>query len=303
MNLIGNKIKREVVSGARRSHSRRPLSSEHWLNSKKLCWFVIVNCQVWDYVKDYFQHAIIVRNTILCSRINSISDSDPAADACSTCASYRLKVCDPDMTDDEQRTETATFSLRRRRTRVFYEWLGVEEQDSLAVCFDVVQNLVLPKTAIGQAYYSRQLYMYLFGVVVHHGKRQSPSEARHPSVWLAEQEGQQHDRISSWQLLPSATQRDCSRKQETRNVQWFVLWTEHEHEHSFDVHGSMKQLPKPSFPIKGHCFLQAVGKTTRKWTVPEFFPIHRFHWRHIRVASPTRPWFRSSNLFTPCSSA
>lgn len=36
----------------------------------------------------------------------------------------------------------------------------------VTLCFDMMQNLVLPKTAIGQACYLLQMYLYLFGVVV-----------------------------------------------------------------------------------------------------------------------------------------
>ena len=81
-------------------------------------------------------------------------------------------------------------------------------------------------------------------------QRRSPSEGRHPSVRLdgvPEQEGQQHDRISPWQLLPAATERDCSRKPETTNFQWFVLRAKEKHERSsFNVHVSAKELPRPS---------------------------------------------------------
>lgn len=42
----------------------------------------------------------------------------------------------------------------------------------MTVCFDIMENLVLPKTAIDQAYYSRQLYLYVFAVV-HHGQDNS----------------------------------------------------------------------------------------------------------------------------------
>jgi len=46
--------------------------------------------------------------------------------------------------------------------------LGRVAEGHVTLGFDMMQNLVLPKTAIGQAYYSRQMYLYLFGVVVHH---------------------------------------------------------------------------------------------------------------------------------------
>ena len=46
--------------------------------------------------------------------------------------------------------------------------LNATNETSVTVCFDMMQNLSLPKTPIGQVYYSRQLSMYVFGVVVHH---------------------------------------------------------------------------------------------------------------------------------------
>ena len=94
----------------------------------------------------------------------------PATDACATCAKYKLKVKDPHMTYDERKIEAAMFILHRRRARVFYDMLGKFEEQSLTLCFDMMQNLVLPRTPVGQAYYSRQLYMYVFCVVVHYGK-------------------------------------------------------------------------------------------------------------------------------------
>ncbi|KAG7270338.1 hypothetical protein CRUP_034448 [Coryphaenoides rupestris] len=90
--------------------------------------------------------------------------------ACATCAKFRLKVRDPSSTEEEKRVESASFILHRIRARVFYDLLGKVDNEAVTVCFDMMQNLVLPKTPISQAYYSQQLYMYVFGVVVHHGK-------------------------------------------------------------------------------------------------------------------------------------
>ena len=38
--------------------------------------------------------------------------------------------------------------------------------DSFTISFDMMENQVLPKSPIGQCYYSRQMYFYVF-VVVH----------------------------------------------------------------------------------------------------------------------------------------
>ncbi len=53
---------------------------------------------------------------------------------------------------------------------MFYDLLGKVDHDSVTLSFDMMQNLTLPRTPIGQAYYSRQLHLYVFGVVIHHGK-------------------------------------------------------------------------------------------------------------------------------------
>ena len=94
----------------------------------------------------------------------------PVTDACADCVKYRLEIANGDQSEDDKKIKTAQFILHRRRARMFYDLLGDIRDDSITVCFDMMQNLVLPKTPIGQAYYSRQLYMYIFGVVVHRGK-------------------------------------------------------------------------------------------------------------------------------------
>ncbi len=91
-----------------------------------------------------------------------MSARDVATDACSDCAKYKIRITDTNLTETEKRMESASFLLHRRRARMFYD-------GHVTLCFDMLQNMVLPKTPIGQAYYSRQMYLYLFGVVVHHG--------------------------------------------------------------------------------------------------------------------------------------
>lgn len=71
--------------------------------------------------------------------------------------------------NDERALSTAGYILHRRRARMFYSLLNEEAPDALTICLDVMENLCLPETAIGQAHYSRQLYMCVFAVVVHSG--------------------------------------------------------------------------------------------------------------------------------------
>ncbi len=85
----------------------------------------------------------------------------PATDACSSCTRFQLRVKDLSLTEEEKRSESASYILHRRRARVFYDLLGKVDHDSVTLCFDMMQNLTLPRTPIGQAYYSRQLHLSL----------------------------------------------------------------------------------------------------------------------------------------------
>lgn len=75
----------------------------------------------------------------------------PATDACSDCAKFMIRITDPNLTGTEKRTESASFILHHRRACMFYDLLGRVE-DHVTLCFDMMQNMVLPKTPTGQAY-------------------------------------------------------------------------------------------------------------------------------------------------------
>ena len=104
---------------------------------------------------------------------------------------------DPHMTDEERKTEAVMFILHRRRAWVFYDMLGIFDKHSLTLCFDMMQNLVLPRTPVSQAYYSRQLYMYVVGVVVHYGKdcAQNKDDV-HLYVWMEHENKKDSNMIS-----------------------------------------------------------------------------------------------------------
>ena len=122
----------------------------------------------------------------------------PLTDACADCMNYRISTKDPNLTEEEKRTKAASFILHRRRARAFYDLLGNIEEDTITVCFDMMQNLVLPKTPIGQAYYSRQLYLYVFGVVVHHGKdSHQTKDDIHLYTWMEQQNKKDSNLIAS----------------------------------------------------------------------------------------------------------
>ena len=121
--------------------------------------------------------------SVFCSKFN-LGFGHPVTDVCATCASYKLRYKDQLIDEADRQREAASFILHRRRARVFYDLMNVTEEAAVTICFDMMQNLSLPKTSIGQAYYSRQLSMYVFGIVVHHGRGGSQSKDNvHLYVW------------------------------------------------------------------------------------------------------------------------
>ncbi|CAL9701146.1 unnamed protein product [Knipowitschia caucasica] len=121
----------------------------------------------------------------------------PAKDVCSTCIKSRLKLKDPEMSDEEKRKEAALFMLHRRKARKFYDCLNAVS-DTYTVSFDMMQNLVLPKSAIGQTYYSRQLYQYVFGVVRHRGcGAGQKKEDVHLYTWLENENKKDSNMVAS----------------------------------------------------------------------------------------------------------
>ncbi|XP_060790810.1 uncharacterized protein LOC132894682 [Neoarius graeffei] len=121
----------------------------------------------------------------------------PAKDVCSVCVKSRMAMNDLGLKEEEKREKILQYSLHRRRARQFYNILN-DVGDSFTVCFDVMENLVLPKSAIVQTYYSRQLYYYVFGVVRHHGRGESQSRHDiHLYTWLEYENAKDSNMIAS----------------------------------------------------------------------------------------------------------
>lgn len=81
---------------------------------------------------------------------------------------------------------------------MFYDLLGRVPEDHMTLCFNMMQNMVILKTLIGQAYYSWQMCMYLFGVVIHHGyNSHQAKDDIHLPVWQENEGGKDSHMITS----------------------------------------------------------------------------------------------------------
>jgi hypothetical protein len=70
-----------------------------------------------------------------------------------------------------------------RCAKAFFLNLNEIPPNTVTVNFDLMQNQPLPKTNIGEAYYSRQVWFYLLGIVIHDTKKLN-KETVHFYRWL-----------------------------------------------------------------------------------------------------------------------
>jgi hypothetical protein len=122
---------------------------------------------------------------------------NPRSDICGICEKLRLKIklCqDP----AEKVTLMTDFNLHKRRAKYFYTLLNrVDyEEPSITVAFDMQQNQPLPKVAVGEAFYARQIWVFNLTFVVHADNTQ-PKEKVHIYTWDETQAGRDSNTVAS----------------------------------------------------------------------------------------------------------
>lgn len=92
----------------------------------------------------------------------------PQVDVCSQCESFSAKLRDPCLSDNVKRSVTAEQMIHKRRAKKFYSKLKEmsenKDKDTVALCFDFMQNLPLPNIPVQEVFYMRQLWLYVFGI-------------------------------------------------------------------------------------------------------------------------------------------
>nr|CAI5855165.1 unnamed protein product [Callosobruchus analis] len=89
----------------------------------------------------------------------------PQVDVCGTCETYKIKIKDDYL--NETAKGMAEYLVHKRRTKKFYSELKsetqkVDEPHILALCFDFMQNIQLPATTVGDAFYYNELTTNVF---------------------------------------------------------------------------------------------------------------------------------------------
>ena len=103
---------------------------------------------------------------IFVSKFN-LGFGSPRKDVCSFCTSHKVQI--RATTDPQKKKELLTELLVHKfRARKFYQLLDTKQDDSvLTIAFDLMQNVALPKSPIGEAYCARQLWAYFLGIIEH----------------------------------------------------------------------------------------------------------------------------------------
>lgn len=105
----------------------------------------------------------------------NIGFSSPASDVCSKCTRLKEQI---KHTKDLKNRQTLIMEYRihKKRANTFYELTNEEPDSSLTFCFDLQQVQPLPRTPIGDAFYSHQVSLYAFCCV--------PMTSRYPTFYV-----------------------------------------------------------------------------------------------------------------------
>lgn len=155
------KIRKFIKSlPSRESHHDRKKSKKRYLpaemKSLKNIWGHFKNKHPEENVS-YLYFRKIVRQTV------NIGFGAMKTDACSTCMSLKYKI--KGANSAEKSKLMALLRIHKKRANCFYELIKEDIPGMKTFCFDHQQNLVMPRVADQQAYYSRQFYLYNYTVV------------------------------------------------------------------------------------------------------------------------------------------
>lgn len=159
-----SKFKKERV---REFIRKLPASESHYSRNKSKRIYLACNltiqklCRLYNQsVSDQFKVSFAMFNRIFNSDFN-IGFKSPASDVCGTCV--RLKNAYKMATVASNKSRILTeLRIHKLRASQFYTLARENPPSTSTFCFDLQQVHPLPKTAIQDAFYSRQLSFYTF---------------------------------------------------------------------------------------------------------------------------------------------
>lgn len=119
------------------------------------------------------------------------------SDVCSECIKLKHELKSNTKSDAEKNSIYTDLRLHKYRAKKFYEELKTFPDGTLTINFDLMQNQPLPKTPIGEAFYARQIWYYIFAVVIHNERGSLNKDNVHFYRWVESEYGRGSNEILS----------------------------------------------------------------------------------------------------------
>lgn len=214
----------------------------------------------------------------------NIGFSSPASDVCSKCT--RLKEQIKHAKDPEKRQNfIMEYRIHKKRANTFYELCKEKPDNSMTFCFDLQQVQPLPRTPIGDAFYSHQISWYAFCCV--------PMTSISPTfyVWTEDLAGRGAIQIGS-ALIHHLQSLDY---EGVNLIRLFCDGCGGQNKNSHIIHTLMYWLKHQSpdnvaeilitFPVRGHSFLPADRSFGRVEKILKKNPIITSKEKYIEIYS------------------
>ncbi|CAG9792698.1 unnamed protein product [Diatraea saccharalis] len=126
----------------------------------------------------------------------NIGFKTPGTDVCSKCLELTEKL-KAEKNDAAKVQLMTTLRIHKLKAKMFYTYLREHDKNTFTISFDCQKNQVLPKVADQAAYYSRQLYIYNFTVVIGTSTNKFPKEKVRIYTWTENVYGKSSNEIAS----------------------------------------------------------------------------------------------------------
>ena len=100
---------------------------------------------------------------IFCGSFN-LGFGNPREDVCSYCESVKLKIKASER--NEKQKLITEYRIHKLKAKKFYQLMKTNRENEVTVCFDMQQNQPLPKLAVSEVFYARQVWLYNLAVLV-----------------------------------------------------------------------------------------------------------------------------------------
>lgn len=192
----------------------------------------------------------------------NISFKTPRTDVCSTCARYENQKMDP---KHVQEAELA-LKLHKLRARQFglIRAEDAKTRRTMVLCFDLQQNIPLPRTNIGEVFYKRQLWMYNLGVV--HITKHQDNRTVFLYNWLESDSGRGSNEVISAVLDFLRVNLTRIKKKRYRCLSLFADSCPGQNKNYTMLFALLTYINSPlcpfrtikfTFPVRGHSYMEA----------------------------------------------